>query len=117
MVSKSFKEHSISFCIQSIVATVYDVINGNYVINYARKEYIIFYKSFNILVSWLLGQHFENSLNENLANNTEFDRNSFEEIVLSLLSSPAPFKKRMILANQRVFINKEIRVNKHVPFT
>ena len=108
MVSKSFKEHSISFCIQSIVATVYDVINGNYVINYARKEYIIFYKSFNILVSWLLGQHFENSLNENLANNTEFDRNSFEEIVLSLLSSPAPFKKRMILANLRVFINKKI---------
>ena len=56
MVSKSFKEHSISLCIQSIVATVYDVINGNYVINYALKEYIIFYKSFNILVSWLLGQ-------------------------------------------------------------
>ena len=56
MVSKIFKEHSISFCIQSIVATVYDVINGNYVINYALKEYILFYKSFNILVSWLLGQ-------------------------------------------------------------
>ena len=47
-------------------------------------------------------------MNENLANNTEFDRNSFEEIVLSLLSSPAPFKKRIILANLRVFINKKI---------
>ena len=60
MVSESFKEHSISLCIQSIVATVYDVINGNYVINYALKEYIIFYKSFNILVSRLLVQFYQN---------------------------------------------------------
>ena len=60
MVSKSFQKHSISLCIQSIVATVYDVINGNYVINYALKEYIIFYKSFNILVSRLLVQFYQN---------------------------------------------------------
>ena len=56
MVSKSFKEHSMSLCIQSTVARDHGIINGNYVINYALKEYIIFYKSFNILVSWLLGQ-------------------------------------------------------------
>ena len=41
MVSKSFSKHSTSLCIQSIVATVYDVINGNYVMHYALKEYRI----------------------------------------------------------------------------
>ena len=35
------------------------------------------------------------------------DYNGFEEIVLNLLSSQAPFKK-MVRANQRVFMNKEI---------
>ena len=40
--------------------------------------------------------HFKNSLNENLANNTELDYNSFGEIVLNLLSSQAPFKKKNI---------------------
>ena len=41
-----------------------------------------------------LNQHFKNSLKENLANNTELDYNSFGEIVLNLLSSQAPFKKK-----------------------
>ena len=53
-------------------------------------------------------EHFKNSLYEKLTNNTELDYNGFEEIVLNLLSSQAPFKKRMILANQRAFMNKEI---------
>ena len=53
-------------------------------------------------------EHFKNSLNENLSNNTELDYNSFEKIVLNLLSSEAPFKKRMVRANQRIFMNKEI---------
>ena len=55
-------------------------------------------------------KHFKNSLFENLANNTELDYNGFEEIVLNLLSSQAPFKKRMVRANQRVFLNKEIHL-------
>ena len=38
--------------------------------------------------------------------NTELDY-SFT-IVLNLLSSQAPFYKRMVRANQRVFMNKEI---------
>ena len=38
-------------------------------------------------------KHFKTSLNENLANNTELESNSFEEIVLNLLPSQAPFKK------------------------
>ena len=38
-------------------------------------------------------EHFKNSLNENLVNNTELNYNSFEEIVLNLLSSQVPFKK------------------------
>ena len=41
-------------------------------------------------------EHFKNSLNENLANNTELDYNSFGEIVFNLLSSQAPFKKKNI---------------------
>ena len=45
---------------------------------------------------------------EKLKNNIELDYNGFEEIVLNLLSSQAPFKKRMIRTNQRVFMNKEI---------
>ena len=45
-----------------------------------------------------LNEHFETCLNENLANNTELDYNSFEE----------PFKLRMVRANQRVFMNKKI---------
>ena len=45
---------------------------------------------------------------ENLANNTELDYNGFKEIVLNLLSSQAPVKERMVRANQRVFINKEM---------
>ena len=53
-------------------------------------------------------EHFKNSLYEKLTNNTELDYNGFEEIVLNLLSSQAPFKKRMVRANQRVFMNKEI---------
>ena len=53
-------------------------------------------------------EHFKNSSNENLANNSELDYNSFEEIILNLLSSQAPFKNRVVPANQRVFMNKEI---------
>ena len=53
-------------------------------------------------------EHFKNSLNEDLVNNTELDYNSFEEIVLNLLSSQAPFKKRMDGGNQRIFMNKEM---------
>ena len=53
-------------------------------------------------------EHFKNSLHEKLTNNTELDYNSFEEIVLNLLSSQAPFKKRMVRANRRVFMNKEL---------
>ena len=37
-------------------------------------------------------EHFKNPLKENLANNTELVFNSFEEIVLILLPSQAPFK-------------------------
>ena len=41
--------------------------------------------------------HFKNSLNENLASNTKFDYNGFEEIVLNILSSQKkPFKKGMV---------------------
>ena len=54
-------------------------------------------------------EHFKNSLYEKLTNNTELDNNGFEEIVMNLLSSQAPFKKRMFRANQRVFMNKKIR--------
>ena len=43
-----------------------------------------------------------------LTNNTELDYDGFEEILLNLLPSQAPFKKRMVRANQRVFMNKEI---------
>ena len=59
------------------------------------------YKNFSI-------EHFKNLLQEKLANNTELDYNGFEEIVLSLLSSQVPFKKRMVHVNQKVFMNKEI---------
>ena len=38
-------------------------------------------------------EHFKNSLNENLADNTELDYISFEKMVLNLFSSQAPFKK------------------------
>ena len=48
-------------------------------------------------------------LYEKLTNNTELGYNGFEEIVLSLLPSQVPFKKRMVRANQRVFMNKKIR--------
>ena len=51
-------------------------------------------------------EDFKNSLNENLADNTELDYNNFKQIVLNLLSSQAPFKKRMVGANQGIFINK-----------
>ena len=47
-------------------------------------------------------------MNENLANNTELEYNSFEEVVLNLLFSKEPFKKRMVRRNQRVFMNKEM---------
>ena len=45
---------------------------------------------------------------KNLTNNFELDYNGFEEIVLNLLSYQAPFKKRIVRANQEVFMNKEI---------
>ena len=48
-------------------------------------------------------------MNKNLVNNTELDYYSFEVIVLNLLSSQAPFKKRIVRPNQRIFMNKEIR--------
>ena len=47
-------------------------------------------------------EHFKNYLNENLANNTEIDYNGFEEIV------PRHHLKKVLRANQRVFMNKEI---------
>ena len=53
-------------------------------------------------------EHFKNSFYEKLTNNTKLDYNGFEEMVLNLLSSQAPFKKRMVQANQRVFMNEEI---------
>ena len=53
-------------------------------------------------------EHFKNSLYKKLTNNTELDYSRFEEIVLNLLSSQAPFKKRMVRANHRVLLNKEI---------
>ena len=65
---------------------------------------MIKYKSYKIFSN----KHFKNFLYEKLTNNTELDYNGFEEIVLNLLSSQAPFKKRMVRANQRVFMNKEI---------
>ena len=51
-------------------------------------------------------EHFKNSLNEDLANKTEWNYNSLEEIVL--LSSQALLKKGMVRTNQRLFMNKEI---------
>ena len=48
-------------------------------------------------------EHFKNSLYEKLTN-TELDY-AFEETVLNLLSSQAPFKKRIVRVNQRVFMN------------
>ena len=53
-------------------------------------------------------------MNKNLANNTKLDYNTFEEIVLNLVSSQALFKKRMVRGNQRVFMNKEIHNAKMV---
>ena len=44
------------------------------------------YKSFS-------NEHLKNSLNEKLPNNPELDYGNFEEIVLNLLSSRAPFNK------------------------
>ena len=44
-------------------------------------------------------EHFQNSLNENFANNIELGYNSFEEVVLNLLPSQTPFKKRIVRAN------------------
>ena len=38
-------------------------------------------------------EYFKNSMIENFANNTELDYNSFEEIILNVLSSQAPLKK------------------------
>ena len=38
-------------------------------------------------------EHFKNFMIENFANNTELDYNSFEEIILNVLSSQAPLKK------------------------
>lgn len=40
--------------------------------------------------------------------NTELDYNSFEEIILNVLSSQAPLKKRMIRVNQKIFLNNEV---------
>ena len=37
-------------------------------------------------------EYFKNSLYEKLTNNNELDYNGFDEIVLNLLSSQAPFK-------------------------
>ena len=53
---------------------------------------MIKYKSYKIFSN----KHFKNFLYEKLTNNTELDYNGFEEIVLNLLSSQAPFKKRMV---------------------
>ena len=50
---------------------------------------------------------FRNSFNENLSDNTELDYNSFEEIDLNALSFSAPLIKRIVRANQRIFINTE----------
>ena len=64
---------------------------------------MIKYKSYKIFSN----KHFKNFLYEKLTNNTESDYNGFEEVVLDLLSSQAPFKKRLIRANQRVFMNTQ----------
>ena len=53
-------------------------------------------------------EHFKNSLYEKLTKNTELDYNGLEEIVPNLLSSQVSFKKRMVGANQRAFMKKEI---------
>ena len=53
-------------------------------------------------------EHFKNSLYEKLTNNLQLDYNGFEQIVLNLLSSQIPSTKRMVRANQMVFMNKEI---------
>ena len=54
-------------------------------------------------------ERFKNSLNKNFANNTRLDYNSFEEIVVSLFFSQAPFKKEMVRANKTIFMNTEIQ--------
>ena len=46
-------------------------------------------------------EDFKNSLNENLADNTELDYNNFKQIVLNLLSSQARFKKKNGLGKSR----------------
>ena len=51
-------------------------------------------------------EHFKDSLNENFANNTEWNYNSLEKVVL--LSSEALLNKGMAWANQRLYTNKEI---------
>ena len=68
-----------------------------------RPPYMIKYRDYTKFSN----EHFKNFSNENLANNGELDYNSFEEIILNLLSSQAPFKNRVVRANQRVFMNKE----------
>ena len=54
-------------------------------------------------------ERFKNPLNKNFANNTRLDYKSFEETVLSLFSSQAPFKKGMVRANKTIFMNTEIQ--------
>ena len=53
-------------------------------------------------------EHFKNSLYEKFTNITELDYTGLEAIVLNLLSSQTPFKKRMVRANRRGFMNNEI---------
>ena len=69
-----------------------------------RPSRMIKYRDYKIFSN----EHLKNSLYEKLINNTELDCTGFEEIVRNLLSSQAPFKKRMAQKNQRVFMNKEI---------
>ena len=52
-------------------------------------------------------EHIRNPLNEILPDNNELGYNSFEETILNLLFYQAPFRKRMVPANQRVFMNME----------
>ena len=66
---------------------------------------MIKYRDYNFFSN----EHFKNFSHEKLTNTTKLDHNGIEQLVLNLLSSQAPFKKRMVTSNQWVFMNKEMR--------
>ena len=69
-----------------------------------RPSRVIKYRDYKDLTN----EHFKNSLYEKFTNITELDYTGLEAIVLNLLSSQKPFKKRMVRANRRGFMNNEI---------